>query len=346
MDGKNNTPLQAVFCHVCHTSIAPGLLSCPACHSLVYAQELKILARDAQQCVAEGKLLEALSYWRKATELLPSDSQQFALVEKKIQELSQKVDTQPGGDARVHSSKLPSKLLALGTLGLLIWKFKFLFVVLLTKGKVLLLGLTKAQTLFSMLAAFGVYWSVWGWKFALGILLSIYVHEMGHVFALSRFGIPASWPIFIPGVGAFIRLKSSTIGPMEDARIGLAGPIAGLLAALFCWAVYWLTGWSSLAAIAKFGAWINLFNLLPFSPLDGGRGFHAMNRWQKWTATALIAIMWMVTAEGLLILLLIVAVINAIATPAKAHQDVRALVEYGLLVIFLALMCKIHVPVP
>src|ERR1700689_2677115 len=71
---------------------------------------------------------------------------------------------------------------------------------LLSKGKLLLLGLTKLSTLLSMFAFFGVYWTLYGWAFALGLVLSIYVHEMGHVSALRRYGIPATAPMFIPGL--------------------------------------------------------------------------------------------------------------------------------------------------
>src|SRR3989454_12639768 len=79
-----------------------------------------------------------------------------------------------------------------------------------------------------MLLSAGVYWAAWGWKFALGVVLSIYVHEMGHVQALQRYGIKATAPMFIPGVGAVVRLKQYPASPREDARVGLAGPLGGL----------------------------------------------------------------------------------------------------------------------
>ena len=79
----------------------------------------------------------------------------------------------------------------------------------------------------------GVYWTAWGWQFALGIILSIYVHEMGHVFALHRYGFKAAAPMFVPGVGALVRLQQPVTNTREDADIGLAGPIYGLGAALF-----------------------------------------------------------------------------------------------------------------
>src|SRR2546430_4861243 len=82
-----------------------------------------------------------------------------------------------------------------------------------------------------MLLSAGVYWTIWGWKFALGVVLSIYVHEMGHVQALQRYGIKATAPMFIPGVGAVVRLKQYPADRREDARVGLAGPLWGRPAA-------------------------------------------------------------------------------------------------------------------
>ena len=120
----------------------------------------------------------------------------------------------------------------LGTLALAAWKFKFLAFVVLGKAKLLLLGLTKASTFLSMFAMVGVYWTRFGFWFALGLVLSIYVHEMGHVAALARYGVPASAPLFIPGLGAVIRLKQDFTDPRQDARVGLAGPIWGLGAAV------------------------------------------------------------------------------------------------------------------
>src|SRR5204862_5456159 len=116
-------------------------------------------------------------------------------------------------------------------LALLLVKFKSVLLIVLTKGKFLLLGLTKLPTLLSMLAWIGVYWSLWGWRFALGMGVSIYIHEMGHVWMLRRFGIRATAPMFIPGFGALVRLQQHPTTVVADARIGLAGPVWALGAA-------------------------------------------------------------------------------------------------------------------
>jgi len=157
-----------------------------------------------------------------------------------------------------------------------------------------------------MLLSLGAYWTVWGWRFALGLVLSIYIHEMGHVIALRRYGFRATAPMFVPGLGALIRLQQRVVNPREDAEIGLAGPIYGLGAAVFALLLWWGTGEPIFAAIAGVGAWINLFNLLPISSLDGGRGFHAMTRVQKLIAAVTVAAAWYFTDDGLLIILALV----------------------------------------
>src|ERR1700733_10020483 len=165
----------------------------------------------------------------------------------------------PPGDGSLGGER-KKKLGVIGTIGALLLKFKTLGLVILTKGKLVLLGLTKLNTLLSMLVSIGFYWALYGWKFGLGFVLSIYVHEMGHVIALARYGIPASAPMFIPGFGAFVRLKAYPASPAEDARVGLAGPLYGLGAALACMGIGVIADSGLFTALAKVGAWINVFN--------------------------------------------------------------------------------------
>ena len=233
-------------------------------------------------------------------------------------------------------------LTGLAALGLVLWKFKAITILILAKAKLLLLGLTKASTLFSMLLSFGVYWTAWGWKFALGLLLSIYIHEMGHVAALRRFGIKATAPMFIPGLGAVIRLKQYPANAREDARVGLAGPIWGLGAALVAWMVYLLTGGAYWAAIARVGAWINLFNLAPVWQLDGGRGFRALSKEQRWWAFAVIGAMLLISQDGLLIVLLALALWKALEKDAPAEPDRVAFIQYAILVVALSALCTLE----
>ena len=232
------------------------------------------------------------------------------------------------------------------TLALAAWKFKFLAVLLLTKGKILLLGLTKASTFLSMFVSIGVYWTVFGGWFAAGLVLSIYVHEMGHVVALARYGIHAGAPLFVPGLGAFIRLRQELTDPKQDARVGLAGPFWGLAAALACLAAYVVTRLPVLAALAQFGAIINLFNLLPIWHLDGGRAFRSLNRSQRWLAVAAIAAAWAVTDEGLLVLLLLGGIARTVTDKPSDKPDGAVAGQYAFLVWILAALTRLPVRLP
>lgn len=173
-------------------------------------------------------------------------------------------------------SRLVGWLSSLGTIGLLILtlggKLKFLLPVLKFIGPVLKTGST-------MLLSIGVYALVFGWKFAVGFVLSIFVHEMGHVVAAWKCGIKVTAPTFIPFLGAHILLKQALPGAWVEAKIGIGGPLAGALAAGVCHITWLATGNPLWAALADTGYFLNLFNLAPFSPLDGGRIVGAISRW-------------------------------------------------------------------
>jgi Zn-dependent protease len=335
--------LSSIQCPSCGLEIAPRLLACPACGWLVHGEALKELARVAEAAGEAGQALAAVKSWRSALELLPADSRQARVITEKIELLGRELEK--GGDAPKAPGVSWAKVGGvLGAAALLLYKLKWLVVLALTKGKVLLLGLTKSSTLFTMLASAGIYWSLWGWPFAFGLVAAIYVHEMGHVVALQRLGIRATAPMFVPGLGAFVRLKQYPASPREDARVGLAGPIWGTGAVLVFFLAFLLTGWSSLGAIARFSAWLNLFNLLPIWQLDGGRGFRALGRAQRWGIAAVMGAMWLVTQEGLLLLLVIFAGIRAFGGEMPKESDRRAFWEFAVLVVVLALFSDIEVP--
>ena len=334
----------ARVCERCGTQIAPSLNGCPSCGALVHAVELKRLAAEATAAEAAMDVPRALAAWREALMLLPHGSGQHATVLSRVEQLSRQVDA---GAQSAEEQQLRSKLAGKGTvvvaLALLLWKFKFVLVFLLTKGKLLLLGLTKASTLFSMVLSLGVYWAAWGWKFALGLIGSIYVHEMGHVAALNRYGIKASAPMFIPGLGALITAKQPLHNEREEAMVGLMGPVWGLGAALVAFAVWRTTGMPFWGVIAKYGAWINLFNLTPVWQLDGAHGFRAMTRTHRIVAALAVGVAFALTHEGLLLLLLFAALATLFGQQAK-NPDRRAVGLYVGLVAALAALADIAVP--
>jgi Zn-dependent protease len=343
---QSASPLLAQTCAACHTTFAARELSCPSCQRLVHAEQLKQLSQRAAAHAATAEREQELTTWREALALLPQGSRQHAQITAKIEAL---VASAPATEAQEagKSRQGLGKLAAAGGLGALLWKLKWVLLWVFGKGKLLLFGLTKLSTLASMLVSLGVYWSIWGWQFALGLVLSIYVHEMGHIAALRRLGIAASAPMFVPGLGAFVRARQYPVSPAEDAEVGLAGPIYGLAAALTCFAIAKLSGAALFAAVAQIGAVINLFNLVPFGSLDGGRGFRALSRAQRFLACAALLGALLVSGERLLILLLGVAALRAWLEAAPAAPgDQRALVKYALLVFVLALLSTLHVEAP
>jgi len=329
-------------CPGCGTEVAPSRASCPVCHALVHAGELKRLAGEAEAAEREERPVAARDAWRQALALLPPDSRQAGVVAARLETLGRRIAVDPAlaGVAGAAAAD-PGRRTFFGA-----WRSGGavgVLLLLLTKGKLLLLGLTKAGTLFSMFAFLGVYWAAYGWRLALGLVVSIYIHEMGHVAELRRLGIPASAPMFIPGLGAFVRLRQSPANAGEDARIGLAGPLWGLAAAAAAWAVSAAGGGATWAAIARVGAWINLFNMIPFWQLDGGRGFRPLSRGERLLAAAAIGIALAVTKERMLWLLLIAALVQ-IFTGKKGAGDRVALGWYVFLIAALAALLLVPVP--
>jgi Zn-dependent protease len=136
--------------------------------------------------------------------------------------------------------------------------------------------LTTAGTAFVSVAAYSLFF---GWWFAVGFVVLLFVHEMGHVIALRREGIKASAPMFIPFMGALITAKSLGENALAEARVGLAGPILGTVGSGVCLAIGEAANSDFFRALAYIGFFLNLFNLLPVVPLDGGRAMAAMAPW-------------------------------------------------------------------
>jgi Zn-dependent protease len=322
------TPLN---CPQCGTELAPDVLDCPSCAALVHAERLKRLAADADAAARAGDLVAARTHWSDALALLPRHSQQHAAVGQRIEDLTRQIDvnpppgTTPPADAPWWRRGAPG----LATVAILV----------LSKVKFLLLGLTKASTFLSMFAFLGVYWSIYGWPLALGLVLSIYIHEMGHVAMLRRLGIDAGAPLFIPGVGALVMLKQHVADPLTDAKIGLAGPVWGLGAALAALAVYAVSAAPIWLAIAQLTAFINLFNLIPVWQLDGSRGMHALATWERWAIVGVAALFLALTGQRMLIVIGAVAAWRALQREA-GPGDIRVLGTFAALVAVLSLVAR------
>ena len=330
-------------CARCGVDVAPALLACPGCRALRHAERLKELAGEAEACAAHDPAASR-DRWREALGLLPPDAGQHAAVSARL-EAAERAAAAAGTTAKAKpetakgdATKRTGIGAAVAAALALLSKFKLAIVFALTKGKLLLLGLSKMSTVLSMLVSFGVYWTMWGWRFAGGFVLSIYVHEMGHVAALRRRGVAASAPMFVPGIGAFVRLRQAPRSEWEDADVGLAGPLWGLGAALAAYGGWLATGAPVWAAIAKTGALINLFNLAPVWQLDGARGFRAMTRAHRIAAVAAVVAAFALVHEPMLLIVAGLGAYQAFQPPAR-EPDARAVGLYvGLVAAFAALL--------
>ena len=324
--------MTVIQCARCGTELAPHALACPACGTLVHGEKLKQLASSADAATREGDLVGAREHWQSALRFLPDESHQHAVIRSRVADLTKRLEgTSASGAAKpaAHGPWWRRSGAALVSIAvLLIGKLKFL-----------LLGLTKASTFVSMFAFFGVYWSVYGWPLALGLVVSIYIHEMGHVAMLRRLGIAAGAPLFIPGVGALVMLKQHVDDPVTDAKIGLAGPVWGLGAALAALGVYAATGAQIWFAIAHLTGFLNLFNLIPVWQLDGSRGFHALSRVERWLVVAAIGAMLWLTGQRLLFIVGGVAVWRAVQSEVGPGNR-RVLATFLVLVVALSWIAK------
>jgi Zn-dependent protease len=182
---------------------------------------------------------------------------------------------------------LIKRLLApLAAVGLLLAKFKSLALLAL-KAKFLGTALTMVVSV----GAYALLFPVW---FAVGFVVLIWVHEMGHVWQLRREGIPASAPMFIPFLGALVMMKQMPKNALAEARVGLAGPVVGSLGSLGAWGIYELTHEPLFLGLAYVGFFLNLFNLLPMLPLDGGRAVGALS-----------PVFWLVGIAGIAALIIV-----------------------------------------
>ena len=181
---------------------------------------------------------------------------------------------------------------------------------LLAKFKTVLLLLPKLKLLAStgtILVSLAAYALLWGWPFAAGFIALLFVHEMGHAIALRREGIKASAPMFIPFLGAVIAARSLGDNATAEARVGLAGPILGSIGAAACVLVWHATGNELWRALAFTGFFLNLFNLLPVVPLDGGRAMAAMAPWMWFVGLAAMIPLAIVFPNPIILLILVFA---------------------------------------
>jgi Zn-dependent protease len=344
MSSAETAPFEAPrFCAQCGTAMGDGALACPGCQTLVYAAQLEALAGRAKAAEGVGNRAGAAEAWSAALPLLPPESAQYRTISAHLATLVQPAIEAPAAEPHPGRTGWRKLVGSVGVLGALIWKFKFALLYILGKGKFLLFGLTKLSTLLSMFASFGLYWTLYGWAFAAGFVVCIYIHEMGHIWQLRQYGIKSSAPLFLPGFGAVVFVHDR-FTPQQDARVGLAGPIWGTGAALACWAMAAFTQEQIWVALAQAGAMINLFNLIPVWQLDGGRAFNGQTRKERLILTGVAALLWFALKVPMFFLILLGCGYRLVFAKDPAREpDTKIAIEYAGLMVVLGLLSGLPV---
>jgi Zn-dependent protease len=276
-------------CKRCSSELGPGALVCDRCHALVHSERLDQLASDAKALEASGDFRQARERWLMGLPLLPANSRQASWIQEHARSLevaAERVQPPPPSD-----NKWAQKLGPVGPIA-----------VLLAKSKVLLTAVFKLKFLLSFVAFVGIYWAAFGMKFGIGFALLILLHEMGHFVDIKRRGLPAEMPVFLPGLGAYVRWQAIGVSLETRAAVSLAGPLAGFLAALACAALWWQTGSPFWAALARAGAVLNLLNLIPVWVLDGGQAVLALSKVERIVLLTACLALWLVLGENMFFL--------------------------------------------
>jgi Zn-dependent protease len=232
----------------------------------VHATQLEQLSEAARLQEGQQDFSSARETWLKALELLPSDSAQAEWIRGNAQRLQTLTSSAP------QTSRRNRWIRRLGPFAPL--------VLLLAKGK-FLLALFKLKFLLSLGAFVAFYWSLYGMRFGIGFAILILVHEMGHFIEIKRRGLPADMPVFLPGLGAYVRWAALGVTVQTRSLVSLAGPMAGLIGAAVCAGLWMKTGQAFWIGLASLSAMLNVLNLIPVWVLDGGQAIAALDQSER-----------------------------------------------------------------
>jgi Zn-dependent protease len=316
-------------CPNCNSDLPLGALACPECHALIHGVRIDALARQGRSLEAKGDFAQAREAWNQALTLLPADSTQAAWVTEKIKALGSPQNA--AGDAGAKPDHAWAR--RLGPLGPI--------AILLVKSKGLLVAIFKLKFLLSFFAFIALYVALWGWRFGLGFAVCILIHEMGHFIDIKRRGLPAEMPVFLPGLGAYVKWKAMNVSLRTMAQISLAGPLAGWMAAAGCYLMYTRTGELFWAALANTGARINVLNLIPVWMLDGGKAASALGMVERAALLAAALAIWVYTQEGIFLLVGAGVVYRLFTKDKPAREDWGTLAYYAAVLGALALVLHV-----
>jgi Zn-dependent protease len=254
---------------------------------LVHAETLARISEEAKQFESQGKLLDARAKWVTGLPLLPKGSQQADWIRDHARQLEL---TANAAEPPPPENKWAQKLGPLGPIAILLAKSKAL------------LAIFKLNFLLSLFAFMGFYWTLYGMKFGIGFATLILIHELGHYIDIKRRGLPAEMPIFLPGLGAYVKWQALGVSLETRAAVSLAGPLAGWISAAVCLLLWWKTGDGLWAALARAGAWLNVMNMIPVWVLDGGQAVLALGKMQRVILLTAGVLLWLALGESVFLL--------------------------------------------
>lgn len=314
----SSTPSELIrSCKRCSRELAPGALACKQCHALVHAEELEGLAAGAKALEEQGELPQARERWLRALELLPPESTQAEWVRKQAHKLELAANTAAPPETK---NKWAGKLAPLAPVAIALAKSKAL------------LSIFKLKFLLSLAAFMGVYWTLYGAKFGIGFAVLILIHEMGHFIDVRRRGLPAEMPVFLLGLGAYVRWQALGVSSETRAAVSLAGPLVGWVAAAACALLWWKTGNGIWAALARAGAWLNVLNLIPVWVLDGGQAVLAMSKGDRLVLLTVCLALWLVLGQSVFFLVALGACYRLFTKDMPLHSS-RATTAYFVAVL-------------
>ena len=310
------------------------MLACGQCHALVHGEELERLAARAKELEEKKEWRRAREQWLGGLPLLPRASKQADWIKEHARELSAKADAAefPQIQAPEPENKWTKRLAPLGPVA-----------VLLAKGKAILAVVFKLNFLLSLIAFIGVYWALYGARFGIGFALLVLVHEMGHFIDIKRRGLPADMPIFLPGLGAYVRWRALGVSTETRAAVSLAGPLAGWVGSVVCAFIWWKTGNGLWAALARASAWLNILNLIPVWIFDGGQAALALSKMERELLLTVSLVVWAVMGERIFILVAAGAAWR-VFTKDAALKPSPAITSYFIAVLILLALVMRFVP--
>ena len=286
---------------------------CDRCHTLVHSEELERLAAQAKSLEARGELRSARELWLTALRLLPPTSRQADWIRQQVRALGEDADaghpSAPGDTLRPQAFAQSGSIVSPGR----------------TAPRTARIQLTS---ILSFLAFVAIYSAASGIKFGIGFALLILIHEMGHFIDIKRRGLPADMPVFLPGLGAYVRWQALGVPLETRAAVSLAGPLAGFLASVVCAALWWQTGNPLWAGLARSGAILNLLNLIPVRALDGGQAALALSKTERIALLTASLVLWLALGQRLFLLIALGAGYRAFFARDLPPRPSRAITIY------------------